>query len=236
MAGKIPPEPKYKPAPELVIMTSRAQQLHKPLKLTTLISINEPQVYNALGIQTLCIPRGFPTSIILKKLTLEFHGYANNSSIHYSIDVISSLPRGVVDGLTSTAQSLERLNQLYDPGDTNLIGGNSWYANDNNALQFVALTAPVQRGVKLLARMNGRFVDGNEYRSETIDFEELQKNAGNGSQGQSAPTGSGAGAAVNPAPPQIVTVDDEFVVVVRVLRLCALGLGRVTGVIGLEVS
>ncbi|KAK6344876.1 hypothetical protein TWF718_006828 [Orbilia javanica] len=233
MAGKRPlQDPKYKS--ELVIMTSRAQQLHEPFKLSTLINTSENPNFNSLGIQTLRIPRGFPTSISLKKLTLEFHGFAAHTNVHYSIDVISSLPRGVVDGFTSAATSIERLNQLYDLGHTKLLKDNNWAANDNNALLFVSLTAPVQRGVKLLARMNGRFVDNNESRTETVDFVELQKK--NGAQTQAAGPSSTPTPAPAPAPPQITTLDDEFVVVVRFLRLCTSPLGSITGLVGLEVS
>ncbi|KAF3090253.1 hypothetical protein TWF103_011974 [Orbilia oligospora] len=244
MASKRPPEPKYRPEPELVIMASRAQQLHEPLKLTTLIRADEAS-FNMLGIHTLRIPRGFPTSINLKKLTLEFHGYVAVPNVHYSIDIISSPPRGVVDGFTSAATALERLNQIYDLGHTKLNKGNEWFSNDTNVLHFISLTAPVQRGIKLFARINGKFVDNNEVRSETIDFEELRKS---GSAVQAAPatnttgtTTTTGGAPANPAaaplpPPQITTVDDEFVIVLRFLCLSTGNIGHVTGVVGLEIS
>ncbi|KAF3080819.1 hypothetical protein TWF569_008177 [Orbilia oligospora] len=225
MASKRPPEPKYRPEPELVIMASRAQQLHEPLKLTTLIRADEAS-FNMLGIHTLRIPRGFPTSINLKKLTLEFHGYVAVPNVHYSIDIISSPPRGVVDGFTSAATALERLNQIYDLGHTKLNKGNEWFSNDTNVLHFISLTAPVQRGIKLFARINGKFVDNNEAAPAT------------NTTGTTTTTG---GAPANPAaaplpPPQITTVDDEFVIVLRFLCLSTGNIGHVTGVVGLEIS
>ncbi|KAK6520189.1 hypothetical protein TWF506_000472 [Arthrobotrys conoides] len=239
MASKRPPEPKYRPEPELITMTTRAQQLHEPLKLTTLVRTDEA-TFNALGIQTLRIPRGFPTSINLKKMMIEFHGYTAVANVHYSIDVISAAPRGVVDGFTSGATALERLNQLYDLGHTKLNKANEWFSNDTNILHFISLTAPVQRGIKLFARVNGKFVDNNEACTQTFDFEELRRN---GSSGQAAATPAattttGATApAVNPAPPpQITTVDDEFIIVLRFVCLSLANLGNVTGVVGLEIS
>ncbi|KAK6496720.1 hypothetical protein TWF481_001708 [Arthrobotrys musiformis] len=218
-------------------MTSRAQQLHEPIKLTTLIHTDEVSSAT-IGIQTLRIPRGFPKSIILKNLNLEFHVYASQRQVHYSIDVIDSLPQGISDGFTPRISLLERLKQIYDLDHVKLIqqGEEGRYGNDTDSLPLIALTAPVQRGVKLLARMNGKVLEHNEYQSKTVDFEELQMKAASGSQDQTAPVAStGLGTSLNPVPPQVTTVDDEFVIVARFA--CFNGdIRTVSGVISLGIS
>ncbi|KAF3901850.1 hypothetical protein AA313_de0209062 [Arthrobotrys entomopaga] len=198
-----------------------SQPLSEPLKLTTLFEFNQT-VSTAVGVQSLRIPRGFPSSIIAKKLNIDFHAWAPQPNAHYSVDIMTSLPRGVVDGVSSGDPALSQIRQLYDLEHAKLVvpSQNTWINNESNAQPFIALTALPQRGVKLLARINGRFTEKNEYRNEIVDFNKLGKEN-----------------AENPAlAPPIVTVDNEFVLVIRVVNFDSVGLGYVRAVIGLEVS
>ncbi|RVD89460.1 uncharacterized protein DFL_000467 [Arthrobotrys flagrans] len=198
-----------------------SQRLYEPLKLTTLFEFNQ-NVSTGVGVQSLRIPRGFPSSIIAKKLKLDFHAWTQQPNAHYSVDIMTSLPRGVVDGVSSGDQALPQIRQLYDLEHTKLVvpSQSAWIDNDTNAHHFVALTALPQRGVKLLARVNGRFTEKNEYHCETIDFDKL----GRDNEDNTA------------LAPPIVTVDNEFVLVIRLVSFDSGGLGYVRAVVGLEVS